>query len=65
LSALLRSSTTIDSDYEAAEVLTMVAEKYPLDDALKQEFMKAAESVGSEYDYGRVMAALRRRTASQ
>jgi hypothetical protein len=60
-SMLTTAKTSIDSDYDLAEFLITVANTRPLDEAQRARIESAAESVKSEYDYGRVMSALRKR----
>ncbi len=53
--------TKIDSDYEKAEFFITVARARPATEAEHERIAKAAESISSEYEYGRVLAALRKR----
>lgn len=50
----------ISSDYDKAEFFIAVAKKAPQTDAQRERIAKAAESISSESDYGRVLASLRR-----
>jgi hypothetical protein len=50
----------ISSDYDKAEFFIAVAKKAPQTDAERERIAKAAESISSESDYGRVLASLRR-----
>jgi hypothetical protein len=50
----------ISSDYDKAEFFIAVAQKAPNTDAERERIAKAAESISSESDYGRVLASLRR-----
>jgi beta-lactamase regulating signal transducer with metallopeptidase domain len=50
----------ITSDYDKAEFFIAVAQKAPNTDAERERIAKAAESISSESDYGRVLASLRR-----
>jgi len=50
----------ISSDYDKAEFFIAVAQKAPSTDAERERIAKAAESISSESDYGRVLASLRR-----
>jgi hypothetical protein len=50
----------ISSDYDKAEFFIAVAKKAPQTDAARERIAKAAESISSESDYGRVLASLRR-----
>jgi beta-lactamase regulating signal transducer with metallopeptidase domain len=62
LQDVLESAVRIGSDYEKAELLVLVASGYPLGDGeLRSAYLRAADTVHSEYDRGRVMAAFARR----
>ena len=50
----------IDSDYEKAEFFIQSARNRPNTEAERERIAKAAESITSESDYGRVLASLRR-----
>lgn len=50
----------IDSDYDKAEFFIHVARTRPNTEAERERIAKAAESISSESDYGRVLASLRR-----
>ena len=50
----------IDSDYDKAEFFIQAARNRPNTDAERERIAKAAESISSESDYGRVLASLRR-----
>ena len=54
------ATANIESEYDLAEFLITVARLRPLDDAQRTRIEHAAESVKGEYNYGRVMSALRR-----
>ena len=57
---LLQSASTIESDFELAEFLVSFARKYPeMNSATRETFMKAADSIESEHEYGRVMQSIR------
>ena len=56
-------SRRISSDYDKAEFLVFVTNTRPGTAAERERIEKAAESIKSEYDYGRVMSALRKRRA--
>jgi beta-lactamase regulating signal transducer with metallopeptidase domain len=59
-SRLLQAASTIDSDFELASFLVSFAKVYPdMSPALRETFMKAADSVESEHEYGRVMQSIR------
>jgi beta-lactamase regulating signal transducer with metallopeptidase domain len=60
--ALLQSASTIDSDFELAEFLVSFARTYPeMSSSTHEMFMKTADSIESEHDYGRVMSSIRGR----
>jgi hypothetical protein len=59
--AVLASAAKIDSDYECASLLVEFANAIVVDDELRPAFEKAANTIQSEYDYGRAMSAVRRR----
>jgi hypothetical protein len=60
LLALLGAARTVESDHELAELLITAARRYPPADAeLRAAYEGAARGVESEYEYGRVAAALR------
>jgi len=50
----------ISSDYDKAEFLIKAAGNRPNTEAERERIAKAAESISSESDYGRVLASLRR-----
>jgi hypothetical protein len=57
---LLQAASTIDSDFELASFLVSFAKAYPeMSPALRETFMKAADSIESEHEYGRVMQSVR------
>jgi hypothetical protein len=58
---VLRSARKLESDYECASFLIEVARAVAIDDQLRPLYEDAADTIGSEYEYGRAMAALRRR----
>jgi hypothetical protein len=60
VAAMLVSARSIDSDYECATFLTELAKAYAIEGDLREEFLKTADTINSEYDYGRAMAAVRR-----
>ena len=58
--ALLQASSGIGSDFELASFLVAFAAKYPdMSTAMRESFMKAADSIDSEHEYGRVMQSVR------
>ena len=57
---LLQSASGIESDFELASFLVSFAAKYPdMSPATRDAFMKAADTVESEHEYGRVMQSVR------
>ena len=54
------ASRRISSDYDKAEFLISAARSRPNTEAERERIAKAAESINSESDYGRVLASLRR-----
>jgi beta-lactamase regulating signal transducer with metallopeptidase domain len=59
---LLQSASTIASDFELAEFLVAFARKYPdMNAATHEAFMKTADSIETEHEYGRVMQSFRGR----
>lgn len=64
LGKVLDAVPRIKSDYEKSRVLQDVAGKYsPLQGALRESYIKAAESISSEYERNRVLAAVVRRAS--
>lgn len=57
-------SKQIGSDYDKAEFLVFVTNTRPGTAAERERIEKAAESIRSEYDYGRVMSAIRKRRSA-
>ena len=58
---ILRSARKLESDYECASLLVEVTRAVTIDDQLRPLYEDAADTIGSEHEYGRAMAALRRR----
>jgi hypothetical protein len=57
---LLQAASTIESDFELAEFLVAFAHKYPeMNSSTHDVFMKAADSIESQHEYGRVMQSYR------
>ena len=57
---LLQAASTIQSDFELATFLVSFAKVYPeMSPAMRETFMKAADSIDSEHEYGRVMQSVR------
>lgn len=64
-SMLATATSNIESEYDLAEFLITVAKLRPLDAAQRARIERAADAVKGEYNYGRVMSAIRaRRTNS-
>jgi beta-lactamase regulating signal transducer with metallopeptidase domain len=62
LGKVLDAVVRIKSDYEKARVLQTMAGKYsPLQGALRESYIKAADSINSEHERNRVLAAVVRR----
>jgi hypothetical protein len=59
------SATRIDSDYECASLRGDLAKAIPIDDDLRPAFERAADTIQGEYEYGRAMSAVRRRTMTR
>ena len=58
--ALLTAASGIESDFELASFLVAFAAKYPdMSTSIRETFMKAADSIDSEHEYGRVMQSIR------
>jgi len=58
LRLLLDAAGAISSDYEKATFLVDVSNTYMGDTRLKSAFLKAAESIKSDYERGRVLSTL-------
>ena len=57
---LLQAASTIESDFELASFLVSFAKVYPeMSPAMRETFLKAADSIDSEHEYGRVMQSVR------
>ena len=61
LGKVLNAVGRITSDYEKARVLSTVAHSYPLDGALRESYIKAANSIQSEFERNRALAAVVKR----
>ena len=51
----------IKSDYEKSRVLVAVAGRYSLTGAMRESYLKTAESINSEYERNRALAAVVKR----
>jgi hypothetical protein len=58
---LLNETQKIGTDYEKARVLTEAAKQYQIQGALRDAYIKAADSIGTEYDRNRTLAAITKR----
>ena len=58
LRLLLDSAAAMSSDYEKATLLMEVSNAYTGDQRLKSLFLKAVETIKSDYERGRVLSAL-------
>jgi beta-lactamase regulating signal transducer with metallopeptidase domain len=57
---LLQAASSIESDFELASFLVAFAAAYPeMSTTMREQFMKAADSIESEHEYGRVMQSVR------
>jgi beta-lactamase regulating signal transducer with metallopeptidase domain len=57
---LLQAASAIESDFELASFLVSFAKVYPeMSSSLRESFLKAADSIESEHEYGRVMQSVR------
>ena len=57
---LLRAAHGISSDFDLAELLVGAAPSLPDDDSIVDAYRDALETIGSDFDYGRAVGALRR-----
>ena len=58
--SLLQSASGIESDFELASFLVSFAAKYPeMSQTMRDSFLKAADSIESQHEYGRVMQSVR------
>jgi len=55
---LIRTTLTLDGEYDRSNVLVEIGQKLPKTDSLRVLYMKAARTVHSDGDYGRVVKAL-------
>jgi hypothetical protein len=58
---VLNSVSRITSDYDKARVLSTVARSYALDGALRESYIKAANSIQGEFERNRALAAVVKR----
>lgn len=57
LSAMLKSLSSVNSDYEAAEFLVSFARAYKLEGALRTTYLDATRGISSDYELNRALAA--------
>jgi hypothetical protein len=58
---VLNAVGRITSDYEKSRVLSTVAHSYPLEGALRESYIKAADSIPGEFERNRALAAVVKR----
>ncbi|MGZ7057544.1 MAG: hypothetical protein ACXVK3_18630, partial [Candidatus Angelobacter sp.] len=58
---VLEAVSRITSDYEKSRVLLTVAHTYPLEGALRESYIKAANSIQGEFERNRALAAVVKR----
>jgi hypothetical protein len=56
--SLIQATTKLGADIEKVNLLVQIAPKMPKEEPVRAEFLKAAKSIGSDADYGRVMRAV-------
>jgi hypothetical protein len=61
LAKIIAETQKIGTDYEKARVLTEVAQHYNVQGATRDAYIKAANSIGTEYDRNRTLAAITKR----
>jgi hypothetical protein len=61
LARIIAEVQKIGTDYEKARVLTEVAQKYPIEGSIRDAYIKAANSISTEYDRNRTLAAVTKR----
>jgi len=54
----IKSTSSISSDYEQAQLLIKIANGFPLDQAAQIAYVSAVTSIGSDYEKGRALSAL-------
>ncbi len=55
---LRKAGTTLKSDYDRAELLVAVADRFTLDGATRDAYLEAERGIGSDYDQRRVLTAV-------
>ena len=58
VAAIAALTTSMQSDFERAEVLLVLASSGRLEGASRDAVLKAAERIGSDFERGRVLSAL-------
>ncbi|NNF08211.1 MAG: hypothetical protein HKN21_15715, partial [Candidatus Eisenbacteria bacterium] len=58
LDLVMKTAKTLESDYELAETLTKVSRENNLTGNQVEDFLKLANQLDSDYDFGRVMESL-------
>lgn len=64
LGPMLESASSIESDYEKASFLIEAAPLYLSDAALRSAFMRVVNTIGSDYERGRVLSFVSKRMAT-
>jgi beta-lactamase regulating signal transducer with metallopeptidase domain len=65
VAGILGVAAKMKSDNEIADVLSMVARKFKIDDSLRPAYEKAVDAMDSDYYRGSALSALRRNAANQ
>lgn len=65
VAGILGVAAKMKSDNEIADVLSMVARNFRIDDSLRPAYEKAVDAMDSEYYRGSALSALRRNAANQ
>jgi hypothetical protein len=65
VAGILGVAAKMKSDGEIADVLSMVARSFRIDDSLRPAYEKAVDAMDSDYYRGSALSALRRNTANQ
>ena len=62
MAELLKSAPNIGSDYECASLLVEIAKRHTLDSDLRELYIRAADSIQSDYEHRRALSALVKQT---
>src|SRR6185436_11829608 len=54
----IKSASTINSDYEQAQLLIKIANGFALDQVAQTAYVSSVASIGSDYEKGRALSAL-------